>query len=311
MGRYLVTGGAGFIGSHMARALIGRGDQVVIVDNLSTGLRRNLPPEAEFVAADLVDPKSLDLLPGGSYDGVVHFAAQSSGAIGQMNPHGDVLANVGSTVALSRWCLKHQVPKMLFASSMLAYGHNAANVPNEACQPTPVSYYGASKVASEEYLRLASLEGLSTTTFRIYNAYGPGQNLGNKLQGMVSIYMAYMLEGQTVPVTGSLERYRDFVYIDDIIAAFMLALDRPSTPSAIYNLGTGQAHTVRRVLQGLIAALRLPADYPIEELPGSPHDAFGSKADIARITAELGWAPKIELEEGLRRMADWALSLKA
>jgi len=310
MARYVVTGGAGFIGSHMARALLNRGDQVVIIDNLSTGLKCNLPDGAHFIAADLADPKSLDLLPDGDYAGVVHFAAQSSGAIGQMNPHGDVLANVGSTVALSRWCLANSVPKMLFASSMLAYGHDAAKVPGEDYPAVPASYYGASKVACEEYLRLASLEGLATTTFRIYNAYGPGQNLGNKLQGMVSIYLAYMLEGKPVPVTGSLDRFRDFVYIDDIIAAFLLALDQPSTPSAIYNLGTGQAHTVRQILQGLIKGLKLPEDYPIHELPGSPHDAFGSKADIRRITGELGWRPKVELDGGLRRMVEWARNIK-
>jgi UDP-glucose 4-epimerase len=125
---------------------------------------------------------------------------------------------------------------------------------------------------------------------------------------MASIYLAYLLEGVCVPVTGSFERFRDFVHVDDVVAALMLTLQRPNTPSLAYNIGTGRRTTVRDLLRMLIDAMDLPPDHPVEELAGSASDVFGSIANAARARSELGWMPHVALEDGLADMVAWAKS---
>lgn len=304
--RILITGGAGFIGSALARRLINSGHSVVIVDNLSTGKRSNIPPEADFVELDLSRPDFLTELPSGKFDAVCHLAAQSSGAISAEKPLYDLQANAASTLLLSRWCVEKTVPRFLFASSMLIYGNPSVLPVTEDAPQVPISYYGISKMTSENFLRLASREGLSVTSFRMFNVYGAGQDLGNVRQGMVSIYLAYMLRGVPVPVTGSLERFRDFVYIDDAIDAWESALCMTATPSLSYNMGIGRPTTVRKLLALLIQAMELPIDYPILELVGSPSDQFGLYADISRLQKELNWQPRIDIGEGIYQMVKWA-----
>ena len=167
--------------------------------------------------------------------------------------------------------------------------------------------FRASRALERGSPRLASREGLSVTSFRMFSVYGPGQNLGNLKQGMASIYLAYLLRGEPVPVTGSLERFRDFVYIDDAVEAWMAALALGETTSPVYNVGSGSRTTVRELLAALKAALGLRPDHPVQENPGSPSDQFGIWADIRRIAKELQWRPTIPLEVGLRRMVAWAV----
>lgn len=307
--RVLVTGGAGFIGSALARHLLSEGHDVAIVDNLSTGRRENLPADATFVDADLGDPAALALLPPGRFDAVAHLAAQSSGAIGQADPYADMRVNVGATLSLAQWCLNHRVPRFVFTSSMTVYGQANREPVEEAAPAMPISYYGVAKLAAETYLRLAAAEGLSVTSFRLYNVYGRGQNLGNLYQGMASIYLAYLLKRVPVPVTGRLDRYRDFVHVDDVVAVLADALVRPATPSTVYNIGTGRKTTVREILDLLIAALGLPPDYPIDEQIGSPSDVFGSVANSRRAEIELAWTPRVALKAGIADMVAWAKAL--
>jgi UDP-glucose 4-epimerase len=304
--RVIVTGGAGFIGSALARWLIANGHDVIVVDNLSTGKRENVPEKATFIEADVSKPVTLARLDPAAVYAMVHLAAQSSGAIGQKDPYADMQANVASTVLLSRWCLDHNVPRFLYASSMTVYGDGAREPACEMSPLAPISYYGVSKQASEGYLRLAQSEGLNVTCFRFFNVYGPGQNLGNLYQGMASIYLAYLLKGAEVPVTGSFDRYRDFVYVDDVVDALMRSLAVPATPSFVYNIGTGRKTTVRELLRVLIVAMDLPKDHPVRELAGSKSDIFGSVADAALARNELAWTPVTPLADGLRAMVAWA-----
>ena len=301
----MVTGGAGFVGSYLARRLLEKHHRVVVVDNLSTGRRENIPPEVEFIDLDLSRPDCLGDLPT-DVDAVCHLAAQSAGAVSAEQPYYDLQANAGSTLLLSRWCLKQGIKRFLYASSMVVYGDRNRSPVSEDSLCLPKAYYGVSKLTSEHLLRLAAVEGLQVTIFRMFTLYGPGQDLSNLKQGMVSIYLAYLLRGGPVPVTGSLNRFRDLLCIDDVIDAWEAALDLPSTPSQIYNLGSGTPTTVRELLARLKAALDLPPAHPVQELPGSPADQFGAYADISRARTELGFAPRIELAEGLRRMVAWA-----
>ena len=304
----LLTGGAGFVGSALARALLARGASVIVVDNLSTGRRENIPAGAEFLQLDLASPDFARQLPSERFDAVCHLAAQSSGEVSGEDPLYDVQANAISTLLLSRWCAGNGTPRLLYASSMAIYG-NPVQLPVEETHPcVPMSFYGISKWTSENYLRLAARDGLSSTSLRMFSVYGPGQNMQNLKQGMASIFMAYMAQGKEVPVTGSLERFRDFVYIDDVIDAWLRALALPSTPSASYNVGRGQPVTVRALLDELLRALQLPAQYPVRERPGMPSDQFGLYANIQRIEKDLGWKPRTDLSTGLKLMAEWIRS---
>jgi UDP-glucose 4-epimerase len=306
--RVLITGGAGFIGSALARRLIAEGSEVVVIDNLTTGKRTNVPGRAQFIFADLADPAALALIPDGPFEALVHLAAQSSGAISQKYPYADLQANVGATLLLSRWCIERSVPRFLFASSMTVYGDGYRLPVAEDVPCRPISYYGVSKLASENYLRLAANEGLSVACFRFFNVYGRGQNIGNLYQGMVSIYLAYLLDAVPVPVTGSLDRYRDFVHVDDVVDGLVRGLNGAPASFKIYNIGTGTKTTVRELLGMLVAATKLPRDHPIEERMGSPSDVFGSVADITRAAEDLGWKPRVPLDQGLADMVAWARS---
>jgi UDP-glucose 4-epimerase len=304
--RVLVTGGAGFIGSALARRLIAEGHRVAVVDNLSTGKQSNVPPEAEFVEYDLARPDCLDHLPSGGFEAVCHLAAQSSGPASIDMPYYDLQANAASTLLLSRWCLENSVPRFIYASSMVVYGNEAVSPVSEEADCNPISYYGVSKLTSELLLKLAARDGLSVTSFRMFSVYGPGQNLDNLKQGMASIFMAYLLRGAEVPVTGSLERYRDFIYIDDAVEAWMRAVRLPATSSSVYNLGSGSSTTVRELLNLLIRVMGMPSDHPVRELAGSASDTFGMFAAIRRAEVDLGWQPATDLETGLRQMVQWA-----
>jgi UDP-glucose 4-epimerase len=306
--RILVTGGAGFIGSALSRRLLDRGHEVLIVDDLSTGFRDNVPRKASFLKLDLSDPAAVKALPSGSIDAVCHLAAQSSGQISEENPTRDLAVNAGATLMLIRWCHAQGVRRFLYASSMAIYGDGRVPVGEDAiCLPK--SHYGVSKLASEHLLRLAARQGLCSTSFRMFSVYGPGQNLSNLKQGMASIYLAYMLRKETIPVTGSLERVRDFIYIDDVVDIWELALSSTETGGRVYNVGRGVPVRVRELIGELGDAMELGRDYPVSELPGSDADQFAMLADIGRAEAELGWKPRVDLKEGLRRMAAWAKAM--
>ncbi len=306
MSKYLVTGGAGFIGSHLARRLLEGGHTVVVVDNLSTGKRENIPAGAEFLKLDLARPDFMKNLPDRKFDAVCHLAAQSSGAVSAEKPLYDMQVNAMSTLLLSRWCLERDVPRFLYASSMAIYGEPETLPVAETSSCLPLSYYGVSKLTSEHVLRLAAIEGLRFTSFRMFSVYGPGQNMGNLKQGMVSIFLAYVLKNKPIPVKGSLDRFRDFVYIDDVVDAWIKALNNPVADDKFYNLGSGSPTTVRELIAAIIVACGYdPGKYPVYKVEPTPGDQFGLCADISRAMSDLGWSPTVALADGLTRMVNW------
>ena len=311
MKKALVTGGAGFIGSHLARRLLAEGWEVAIVDNLSTGSKDNIPPGARFVLLDLSKDGFEKQLPGGPVDAVFHLAAQSSGEISFDDPAYDLKTNCLSTVLLLDWCLKNGTKRFMYTSSMSIYGDQERQPVDEAAMPKPKSFYGIGKLASEAYAGIYAGMGLNTTSLRLFNVYGPGQNMRNLRQGMVSIYMAYILKNEPVTVKGSPDRYRDLVYIDDVVMAYMKCLDNKKTFGKSYNVGSGRKTTVRELVHAELAAFGYdPAAYPVEYGGSTPGDTFGIVADSGALKHDTGWEPAMELPEGLKRMRDWALSVK-
>ena len=306
--KVIVTGGAGFIGSHLVRRLLSLGHEVVIIDNFSSGKRGNVPLGIDCMEIDLSETDFTTKLPNGNYDAVCHLAAQSAGALSAEKPLYDFQANAMSTLLLSRWCLERGISRFLYASSMATYGNVDKSPVSEDELCIPRSYYGVSKLTSEHLLRLAGVDGLNVTSLRMFSVYGPGQDLGNVKQGMVSIFLSYMLRGVEVPVTGSLQRFRDFIYVEDVVDAWIKALNLPHTSQEVYNVGSGHGTTVQELLSSLIRVLDLSIDYPIRELEGNSSDQFGLYADISNANKDLGWQPKTNLDDGLKAMIDWARS---
>jgi len=308
MKRYLVTGGAGFIGGEIVRRLVALGHSVDVLDLPGKIAGAPRLSGANYIAGDIGSAGTFRELRG-FYDAVFHLAAQTSARVSHEEPTREVDTNVRGTMLLLEWCAQNQIERFLFASSMQVYGNvSLENLPMSETQAlVPVSYYGVSKIAAENCLRIHSNMGLKTTVFRMFNVYGPGQDLLNKKQGIVSIYLAFALGGKPIDVTGSLQRVRDLVYIDDIVNAWLVALDNPVSFGRTYNVGSGNRITVRQLIDRILDALgHDKASYPVNELPGHVGDQFGVQAGTSLITRELGWRPCTNLEEGLGRMVAWA-----
>jgi len=302
-----VTGGAGFIGSHLSRKLIENGWEVIVIDNLSTGFKENIPKEAEFIELDLSKDNFLRNLPAEGVDTIFHLAAQTSGEISYDDPVYDLKTNCLSTVLLSQWCIEKKVRKFVYTSSMSVYGDIADLPVSENIFPKPKSFYGIGKLASEHYLKVYGSKGLDYTALRLFNVYGPGQNLDNLRQGMVSIFMSFVAHNKEITVKGSRDRFRDFVYIDDVINALIAVVNDPKASGEIYNIGTGKKTTVEELLENIIEAFGHEIKtYPINYTKGTPGDQFGIYSDSSKINKKLGWGSKIELKEGIYKMADWA-----
>lgn len=302
--RIIVAGGAGFIGSHLARFLLSHGHDVTILDNLRTGKLQNIPDGAHFIEGDIGDGSVYSRLPLG-VEVFFNLAAQSSGEISFSEPEYDLKTNTLGTVLSAKWCHENGVKRYVFASSMSVYGNGGDTPVDESATPDPISFYGIGKLASERYLSVYNDLGLSTVSLRLFNVYGPGQNLDNMKQGMVSIYLAYLAQGNGVDVKGGLDRFRDFVYVDDVVNAFVTGME--SAVSGEYNVATGVKTTVGELLDQLFAAWGEPAE--IRQLDGTPRDQFGVFGSPARFQVATGWAPVCDLPSGIRAMVEWARSI--
>ena len=305
MKRYLITGGAGFIGGAILRRLVAGGHSVTILDLPEKVERTVLPPGVNIVAGDIASTETFSRL-APPFDAVFHLAAQTSARVSHEDPQRDIHVNAGGTLLLAQWCIRHHVPRLLYGSSMGIYG-NPADLPvKETTLPAPASFYGVTKLAGEHYLRAHVPAGLQPTSFRMFNVYGPGQDMANMKQGMISVYLAYVHAGKPVEVTGSLDRFRDFIYIDDIVDAFLLALNAEQSHGETYNLGFGTTHTVREVLDMLIEACgHDPRTYPVRQVEGHAGDTFGICSDSTKFRSAFGWEPKVTLGDGIRRMVGW------
>lgn len=302
----LVTGGAGFIGSKIAASLLADGHQITVVDNLKTGRHGGVVKGARFVEIGAESPELPTLLGDLRFDAVVHAGGQSSGEIGEKRPLDDIQWNVVSTLNLLTLAEAHGIKRFLYASSMGVYGLVKPGEPlREEDGGQPISIYGAGKQASETYLSVFAKRGITTISLRMFNVYGPGQNMDNQLQGMLSIYLSQLLRTGKVAVRGSLDRIRDFVYIDDVVGAWKCALtsDRPSAGFHPYNVASGVGMSVREAL----AVLKdIRGDFEVEVQAGTPQDQMSVVADVSKIREELGWTPKTDLRTGLSEFWRWA-----
>jgi len=295
----LVTGGAGFIGNALANKLVDIGNKVTIVD-LESKIKKANCSKFNIIQGDLSDYSTLENI-NTTFDYIFHIAAQSSGFVGLNNPGLDIDCNVKGTVNVFRYAKKTGVKKVIYTSSMSVYG-NGVNF-TEQSPIDPTSHYGISKYTGELYCKQYAKLGVDFTIFRLFNVYGFGQDMENLNQGMVSIYIAQSLIGKDIVVKGSLDRYRDFIYIDDVVSALLLGLDT-STSKGIYNVCSGNKTTVKELLDMIIVAHKKKSSYfninVIDQYEGDQNGASGNNSKLR----ELGWSPTVNLQEGIQKFVD-------
>jgi UDP-glucose 4-epimerase len=232
------------------------------------------------------------------FDGAFHLAAQTSARISEEQPDIDIDSNVKGVLNFCNWVRKSKPRRVVFTSSMAVYGYKGDYI-SENTPLNPVSVYGVTKYAGELFFRILREEGVNVTIYRLFNVYGPGQDFYNLKQGMLSIFLSQALTGEIIEVTGSLNRYRDFIYIDDVVNA--LLIEPPASEDFIFNVGSGKPVYVRDLLNTIINRVALiKSGVQIKEIEGHRGDVFGNYADN-RLLRSHGWHPLIELEEGIDR----------
>lgn len=301
MPRALVTGGAGFIGSTLADALLADGWEVAVVDDLSRGRREQIPQEAAFHEVDITRAELGDAVRQAKPDVVFHHAAQIDVRRSVGEPVLDTSVNVLGTVNVLQACVDAGVKRLVFASSGGAiYGDTDVIPTPEDHEPEPASHYGAAKQCGEVYGGVyARLYGLEVTALRYGNVYGPRQDPHGEA-GVVAIFAQRMLAGRTPVINGDGRQTRDYVFVDDVVRANLLAA---AGPVGAYNIGTGQETDVVTVHSLLAAACGYTE--PPEFGPAKPGEQRRSCLDVTRAERVLGWKPQVAIEDGLRRTLDY------
>ena len=300
----LVTGGAGFIGSHLVRHLLAKGEQVTALDNLSTGLAENLPPEAKLVEMGILDEDLPKVVAAGAFDAIVHLAAQTMVDTSIKNPLLDTRENLLGTVQVLEAARAANVKRVIFASTAAVYGDvKEDDLPVREAQPTlPLSFYGLSKLSVEKYLEMyENLYGMEYVVLRFANVYGERQGDGGE-GGVISIFAKAVAEGRDITIYGDGEQTRDFVYAGDIAEGIWAAL-RTEEVNAAYNLST-QTETSLRELVSLLAEIRgreIVPKYGAER----EGDIYKSMLSNSRARRGLDWQPATTLAEGLRRTYEY------
>jgi UDP-glucose 4-epimerase len=301
----LVTGGAGFIGSHLVDRLIQEGHRVAVVDDLSHGRRENLNPEADFHEISVVDPGLADVFEKVRPDAVNHHAAQISVSASVEDPIHDARTNVLGSLNLIRCALRFGVRHLVFASTGGALYGDPEYLPCDEEHPiAPLSPYGVAKLAVEKYLYAYHLtHGLTFTCLRYSNVFGPRQD-PNGEAGVVAIFCLRMLEGREVEIYGDGTQTRDFVYVGDVVEANLLAHRRHSDVSGLtVNIGTGEETSVNDVFRTLADAAGYDRE-PVhrEKRPGEVY-RIALSAEKARTT--LRWRPRTDFRDGLEETFEW------
>jgi len=302
----LVTGGAGFIGHHLVRALVERGDDVTVLDDLSSGQVARLEPvraRIDLVEGSILDAAALERAVAGM-EVVFHEAALASVAVSVADPGRTNEVNVGGTIEVMLAAARHGVRRVVFAGSSAVYGDPRRLPLDEEERPAPTSPYGVSKLAAEQYTHaLARLHGLDSVVLRYFNVYGPGQNPASEYAAVIPKFVTAVIGGGRPTINGTGAISRDFVFVDDVVAANLLAA-RPASPSGLTcNIATGDRTTLDQLLEEVCRA----AGRSVTPVYGPPRegDILDSVADIAAAREALGFQPSVRLHEGIARTVAW------
>jgi UDP-glucose 4-epimerase len=308
-GRVLVTGGAGFIGSHIAEAYLAAGWEVVVLDDLSRGHQRNIPSGARFVKADVRAPEARKVLADGGFTVLNHHAAQIDVRVSVDEPALDAGINVVGLVNLLDGAGAGGVKRVVFASSGgVVYGDPDVVPTPETAPKAPISPYGVSKLAGEYYMRaLAALRGFEAVAMRYANVFGPRQDPKSEA-GVVSIFVSRLLEQRPLTVFGDGKQTRDYVFVRDVARANVLA-STAAVPAGstiddtAFNIATARQTSVLELAE-LVG--KVMGQKPVVEMaPARPGELFRSSLDITKAGKMLGWKPEFGFAEGLPQLVDW------
>jgi UDP-glucose 4-epimerase len=312
MGTYLVTGGAGFIGSHVVSALVERGNHVRVLDNLSTGNRQNVEQfekSVEFIHGDLTNSRAVERAVAG-VEVVFHQAALASVPRSVDHPLDTNAACVTGTVNLLDAARRSGVRRVVFAGSSSTYGDQPTLVKHEGLLPTPISPYAAAKTAGELYCRAFSATyGLETVALRYFNVFGPRQDPKSQYAAVIPKFIHEMLAGRRPTIFGDGRQSRDFTFVENIVQGNLLAADAPAAVGRVINIACGESFDLIQLVAGINRALHTNLQ-PVFE-PARVGDVRESRADITLARELLNYEPTIGFEEGLRRTVDYYRSVAA
>ncbi len=300
--KILITGGAGFIGSHLVDALIKRKHKLIVVDNLSSGLKENLNPKAKFYYLDIRSKKLDNVFQKERPEIVFHCAAQINLRKSIAHPLKDARINILGSLNLLENCRKYKIKKFIFSSTGGAIYGDTKNIPTPEDFPAnPPSPYGIAKLTIEKYLHYYyQVFGLPYFSLRYSNVYGPRQNPKNEA-GVIAIFSEKILKGEQIVINGDGRQTRDYVYIDDVVRANLLALRRKGV--GVFNIGTEKETSVREIFKMLkkITQTKIKAIYG----PPIKGEQRRSCLAIKKAKRELGWSPKVGLDDGLKKTVQW------
>jgi len=302
--RVLVTGGAGFIGSHLVDALLARGDTVTVLDNLSNGSMDNLKnqtnnPALRFIQGDIRDAKAIENAVA-DVDAIIHEAAMISVPLSIEDPELAHSVNAEGTLALLKASLGRGIKRFVFASSSAIYGEQTQLPISEDAPPKPLSPYGSSKLVAEQNCRkFYELEGLETVCLRHFNVYGARQT--GEYAGVMTKFMERLRANQPPVIYGDGEQTRDFIYVGDVVDVTLLALERDGITGKTLNVGTGRATSINELCGIFLRLTGKTGLKPTYEAP-KPGDIRHSQADIAKMRKLLGYEPKVSLEQGVEKL---------
>jgi UDP-glucose 4-epimerase len=302
MAKAIVTGGAGFIGSHVADALLARGDEVLVLDDLSSGREELVPAAATFERIDIVDHRPLErVIAAFEPDLVCHLAAQASVTVSVERPQYDCSVNVVGTLNVCEAARRHGAPVVFASTGGALYGDDAPLPTPESFDPEPLSPYGASKRAGEAYVATwARLHGVPNVVLRLGNVYGPRQNPHGEA-GVVAIFSERLLAEEPPALRGDGAPTRDYVHVSDVAKAFLLAAE--GGKSGVYNVGTGVTTSTARLLEILQDAAGTSLSPRPEPLQAG--ELRASRLDASRIERDLGWRSSVDVETGLLETFEW------
>lgn len=303
--KVLVTGGAGFIASHIVDAYVALGHEVTIVDDLSSGQLENVNAKAELLVADLRDPATIAKLRGRAFDLVNHHAAQIDVRVSVADPAADAELNVVAALRLFQAMIDDGVKKIIFASSGgAAYGEPQSVPQNEQHPVLPLSPYGCAKLAIDQYLHFfRHVYGIRAISLRYANVYGPRQRKDGEA-GVVAIFAGALLDGQQARINGTGDQTRDYVFVDDVVRANMAASTLET--DGIYNVGTGVETNVNEVYEAIRQLLG--SDAKAQHAPAKAGEQIRSVLDGSKLRKLAGLPEPVSLQEGLRRTMEWLRS---